>query len=872
MAITAANYEKARALANQPGVSEAVRARLMQELSAYEDDYQGRAQKAMPQPEPITSVGTPVPQLDPSFSLVPQALAVQPATTHPVSDKAAEEEWVRSGGAGANGTVIVYDMPAAEVRKRLLESPELVGALGYRDFVPSAQSILELDEKSSLFQAAQDHFWRETADAAAKGGKTAYRQSKAPWLSGGGDGWLSNLQLKATSSLAPAVEGAVAFVMGVDDTAAFGLGRQAGETLDAKLHPEGQGPAPEGTSGGIASVEGASPTEVNDMINEEHPTAHAAGQVLGVAPGLVTKGAAKLAGLASETAEQGIRALRPWSASNALFDTIADAATWVGSKLGAPTAGLAGAAGKVATGAAAGAAAGAAHQGVSEAVDAAGSYARTGEPGTTFDEAAERTLEAGRLGGKFGALGGAVEAGAGAVGNWTRTGARYEKAPQRLERAGVKFEVGKGPVPPKDYRAAVAKADELDTTVEDVIAKDLEPTMNKGARAVHADAKKAVSAEKKAFYPTAEGQAEIPVTNLVTKGAEILRRQFSKRGGKAFDEVGVPGAGGGVKRVFNKNIERVSLEPVDGAVELTAKEADAFLTPEHRRALLSKPGKGAKPQGSSGAREIDLEGGETGADDLAADAVQKSGAKKVYVVPRRYNAEHTDQAITNVGQRGQAVKDKPADRDMEALRDALYEDRGARSMNGRPGGWSETRASQQERLAKARDTRDRVVPRSTETGPRTGSHTTLTQYARQHSGELPTVEALREVAGRQGVSERLEQLRIAQPLDDIQRRIGFGKSDNARMPGVPNPGKGSISGRLFDAAHLRLAYPVLRQLEGPLGPLGRGAAARAGAIGDEKGDERRAARDAPSVPKYTERRTEAMDPKKKRAKKKRKKR
>ena len=47
-----------------------------------------------------------------------------------------------------------------------------------------------------------------------------------------------------------------------------------------------------------------------------------------------------------------------------------------------------------------------------------------------------------------------------------------------------------------------------------VIAEELTPAMTEGARAVHADARATVAKQKRDFYPTAEGQEELPVTSL----------------------------------------------------------------------------------------------------------------------------------------------------------------------------------------------------------------------------------------------------------------------------------------------------------------------------------------------------------------------
>lgn len=557
-----------------------------------------RAPTQTPEQAQMTSV---VQQLDPRFSLPAQGLAAQPATTHPDSDQAAADEWVRGDLSNPNGTVVVYDMPLAELRKKLYQDPTLIKALGFEHLPPSPESVQLLDDNDRIFKDAQEYYWRQTADGLAKSGKTAYRYSKAPWMHGEGMGdKLQSLGLKASSAIAPAAEGAVAFVMGVDDMATFGVGRRAGEALDTAIHPEGQGPTPEGTAGGIASVEGASPTEVNDMIREEYPTATLAGQVAGLVPGLVKKGVAKAAGLVSESAEQGIKALRPWSASNAIFETIANYANKAATRVGLGGAGARGLAGSVAGGALGGAAAGVGTQAAQEAVNAVGNQLQFGDTGTTLDEATGRVVDAASLPGMLGAAGGLAQGLSRAGAQWVRRGEAYEGRPGRLEDLGGRFQFGRGPVSP-ELDAAAQRARTVTpggVPTVDVLAKDLAPKVEAAADDLVRKEIHDIGARTKSFMSSPEGQELLPAERYVDKNLELLRETYSaERGGKPLRPVGTPSGGKTLKGLFNINTSEVSLEPSKGARAIDVDEAAAFLDRKRLNELMKAPAPRRAPPG-----------------------------------------------------------------------------------------------------------------------------------------------------------------------------------------------------------------------------------------------------------------------------------
>ena len=289
--------------------------------------------------------------LDPAFDLPAQALATQPSTTHPGGDETAEADFLRKPEDASKGTIFVYEPPLSVVQKRLTEDPAF-GAMLSPSLPPDPARVAALTREDSLYQMAADQMWRETADATAKTGKTAYRYSRAPWLQGEGVmGTLRNLGMKGIGAVGPAMDTVNSFVMGVDKTALLGAGRAVDETIssgDPKVVP--------GIEQAGIPVEGSK--EYNARTIEEHPAANLTGQ--------------------------GLALLKPWGAANALFRAAtgltAKAATAAGGGLAART--LAGGAG-----AALGAGAVQAGQDV---VSAGGNLAQTGSTGTTPGELASR--------------------------------------------------------------------------------------------------------------------------------------------------------------------------------------------------------------------------------------------------------------------------------------------------------------------------------------------------------------------------------------------------------------------------------------------------------------------------------------------------
>jgi hypothetical protein len=534
--------------------------------------------------------------LDPMSPLIPQALSVQPATTHPAGDEGAKEEWLRGDLSNPNGVVIVYDAPMAKVREDLAKNPALLDAVGM-SISPGAK----VDKGGATEQAYQDFKFRETADAAAKAGKTAYRYSRAPWVAGGKNAsFLDTLSTKVKASVLPGSEGATAFVMGVDDTANFGAANAASDAglLDnapPKLTPEEEasgkygyhptlGKVPkswvkEGKAGGVpvgggndevvggvaatAAKSGASTRESNDMIREEYPKARVAGQVAGIVdPTMVAGAAGKAANLvrkgSGEAVEKGIAELRHWNPANSLWEWVTGAYT--------PKNVLGAAAVDVAK---AGVAGGASHA-VSEAARAGSNYAATGDTGTTLGEAGGRVFDAA----KSAAGPAAAFAGARVGGNWVREGSRYEGLPGEVEKlnGGKVYPIAGHATPPALKAARVeGKSREVPVDALGVLAEQVKKPLFDAAKGHVTDIKRAVGERNTAFERTPEGRAKLPYTQLATTALDKTRERMSSSGGR-MRSVGVPNAERNPKGIFNTNIEGVSVTPREGWIPVSRQQ------------------------------------------------------------------------------------------------------------------------------------------------------------------------------------------------------------------------------------------------------------------------------------------------------------
>lgn len=625
MIVDYSEYLKKKALLSDPNkdISPDVRAKVEAALAEYDSKFgvekdasmplrpdEGAAAingaKGLPSQEDISHTVSSGPandlanMVDPGFATIPQALAVQPATTHPKGDKSAEDEWVRGDLSNPNGVVVVYDAPMAQVQKDLAENPALLDSLGM-SISPGAQ----VQKGDSVEQAYQQFKWRQVADAAAKAGKTAYRYSKAPWLADGKNAnILDSLSLKLKSSAVPAMDSASAFVLGVDDMGNFGAGRVLNETGAGDIQPLGNiGPyktsdfttpkpgdpyarpaSKDETAGGIpAPKPGDTPAERrerNRELKDEHRGAYVAGQVGAAAPGLVEaagKGVAKGVGMLSEgagakvaQAAEGIGALGEWLPSNQLWSYVT----------GQPAQTIAG---KVVGGAVKNAAAGAISEGVQTAGEAASNYAATGDTGMNRQQVADRLKTAGAMSGVLGSLGGLLHAGSTGFGNWVREGDYYRQLPGTVEALGSEPRFLKGFSTPPAVEAAREEARVRPGRPKpiDMIAEKTDKPL--GDAVYHEEARtiERVKQQNEEVFNSPEGRMPLPASDLAKSAVEDLRTNTSRQPGvKGPTSVGLPNAERPARAVLNTNVEGVSVHPVEGGIPMTPEEAQAWLHPK----------------------------------------------------------------------------------------------------------------------------------------------------------------------------------------------------------------------------------------------------------------------------------------------------
>jgi hypothetical protein len=250
-----------------------------------------------------------------------------------------------------------------------------------------------------------------------------------------------------------------------------------------------------------------------------------------------------------------------------------------------------------------------------------------------------------------------------------------------------------------------------------------------------------------------------------------------------------------------------------------------------------------------------------------AQELRAQGTDRVYVVPRRHSAQHTETLLDAIDAQNPRNK---TNADLRDLDHAVRQDRDARPMNGRPKGWSRFKNEQSKRIGEAQRVERHVVPSGDD-----DAAPAVVGFARGTGGTLGRTRSLRLAADRAGGTTRreLEQTRVPVLLDKLERLNAFtGKKSGESLT--------SIIGHAGDQVIMRGAYPVLRQLEGPLGAVGMGGAGRVAVAGDQGGERRRAAETAKSAEGAKERRQvvvdkmekerEAKRPKKKRRKTKRK--
>jgi hypothetical protein len=786
-----------------------------------------------------SEVGRIAAALDPRFDLIPQGLALLPATNDPRGDQAAIHDYK----AGTTGDVkYAYEPPVAVVQKQLLENPNMLGLL--RGDPPSPEDIATMDASSPLYQDAANYMWARTAEDAGKKGHTVYRYSKLPW--GNEDASFENLGLKLRGGMQPLVDAASAFVMGVDDIAALGAGRAGMETAT----PETEMHVPTSTDYmGLDEKVPQKTADLNSWNLDENPAPYVAGQVYGAtrgwgAPGLVYKGILEGGGkLAQLIAKTRLGALA--------------------TKAPAVAKGAAGLAGEVAAGTGEAVATQLGQEGVDAAAGAAGGR----EP---VLGAGERILDTGESAALWGLGGGVLGRLAGGGANAIRNADRFGGAVGRTESS-----LSYGPLSPLlgpslkgELKDTIRLANKEGNEAGDYLAERIAPPMREAAANRTRKAEGAERAEQANYQESELGREMLPVTGLQTASLEKLRKHHQPLPGGGLRAVDDKARD--AQKVFNRHIDQVSLEPVEGAIKLTPDEAGTFLGSSARYKLVKDDIEAAAAR-SKGAVPADIKRDEylqtvdsrkrkdveeeidAAIDDILGDRaptpaarakaeqrvlherveeesfaeangplgdyLRQRGVDAVYVTPAAYDAKRTDTLIEGLT-------------DKELLAAAKH-DRAQRIGGGERGGYSKMRDKHEADVARAKATEESIAPKGS-------AFEAVASHANKRPGDKERADELRSLADESGTRGELDQLRNLTDARNIQRQAWFRSPKNSpRGFGMQNVG---------DAA--------MRALE-PGGNVTGGQMSRMALMGQIEDESARQAEQDKARPAYEKRRAEA---------------
>lgn len=771
--------------------------------------------------------------LDPRFALVPQVLALQPATNDPEGDEAARRKYE----AGQRDAVWIYEPPVAVVRKHLLENPALLRMFSPNE-VPDLAEIENLSSDSDLYKTAADYMFKKADEASAKSGQRYIRYSKAPWL------WsdksaVETLKTKVFEGADPELANrAQAFVLGADDTLTLGAmraGQEAGGQTSrlTQYRPGVNANVPQSTA------------DVNAWTEEEYPLEYGAGQVVGM--------------------------LNPRSVVNKVWDGIQKQSGWLIKALARTPTGRAvdefmAPAVKdvlgVGSDAATGAVAAGAGQAGQELVDSAG-RGELPQPA----EAWERVKDVGETGGWLAGAGSAIRRGAGAGADVIRDSSRYS---DRYGRGLVRQtepnldwglrSVVTGPRVNKQTRTLLKESSQGGHLPGDALAEEIAGPVGKAAEQnarVAADRAKAAQAT---YQRSPEGATPSPVRQLQETVLEDVRSHYQPKPGgglRAINDRPTPS-----QKVLNSLIEDVSVTPIQGASKLDPDEAGQFLSPRAQYKILkediekvtrdrlskpvdrsaylaNKPGKardgineeieadiddliGFDQQGVP--RTIDKRSAEykqaeqkvlrertdteTALEPFGgslAEYLKQRGIDGVYITPRALDARRTDRLIDTLGADTEFGK-------------AASRDRRQFSAGGKKGGYHEMLEAQGAEAARHARIAQNVAPGGDAFKPIAGLY-------QPNPGEKQLVDQVKALAEQSGVSNQLERMRgLQDTLAVTNRARARGPDGRARGAGYFSPTN------IRDVAPLR-AFPVLKALEGPLGPLRGSTAGRAAVLG-----------------------------------------
>jgi hypothetical protein len=754
--------------------------------------------------------------LDPRFSIVPQVLALQPATNDLQGDEAAKAKFE----AGQRDPIVIYEPPVDRVREQLLQNPALLRAVS-PDEVPTTAEIANLTADSALYQTTADWMYQQADKVATEKGQKIVRFSKAPWLTLDP----AAMKLKVGGAASEGANQAQAFVLGVDDMATAGAGRALQEFAEPTTMVS------QDSRLGVNSSVPQSSAEVNAWTEEEYPLSYGAGQVVGM--------------------------LNPRGVFNRLFGNLDKVAGWAGNaaartRLGGALGDVvpgavksaAGAVGNAATG---GVAAGAG-QVVQEGVDAAG----RGEM-PDLREAAGRVQDVAENGAILGGAGSVLRRLSGGGADIIResprfTGIRGPGAVGRTE-SNLEYRLGFEPRLSQETKTLVKESAKGGYLPSDVLAEEIAGPVGKAAEQNARVSADRAGAVKAAYQRSAEGGELVPVQQVQEEALEKVRSHYQPEPGgrqRALNDRPPP-----AQKVFNTLVDEVSTSPVKGASKLNPDEAENFLGTRARYKILQRdieasreaskaprepiqrdeflqtidsrkraaveeeidaaiddvvgdvtptPARRAKVE-QEVLREFVDEASFREANGSLGDYLRQRGIDAVYVTPRKLDARRTDTLID-------LLKD-------DDLAKAAKRDRGQFRAGGKEGGYNEMLEQQGAEAARHKQIAEEVAPGGNAFQPIAGLY-------QPQQGEKQLLDKVTGLAEQSGVSNQLDRFRHLQETLAVQNRASW-RGDQGQTNLRPT--------NFADAAYLRGAFPALKALEGPLGPLRGSTAGRPALMG-----------------------------------------
>jgi hypothetical protein len=508
-------------------------------------------QKKLQQEQEDAKTGVTEDSLDPNLDMVAQVHATMPKAT---GEAAVDPQGALERSQG-KGVVFFYEPPREFVQQKMMD-PDYLKAIDVKA-APTPEEIQSAAPGMPLYDKIADEEFRKAGSAADAAGKVGYRVSREPWFGSDKMGVLDRLKSFGTqlqAQVVPALEGASAFVLGVDDTAGFEIGQNVasvtGENGDPG-RPSGAGGDEYVKPGRFNTMtrEGLDKTQrqAQDQLREDNPMTVLAGQIAGV--------------------------VSPWSLTNRLANYVTSGIrTALPSATGIPLA------------AAAGATAGVTMGGAQLAADTAGKSAEQGQYVPPTPEAVGNAAMEAPYGAGLGAVGEGVGQLASELANSLRQ-ARFtgvqKGAIGDLEQVGdLNISTWGGIKPTPRAADIVDEATRVRANPVNVSAERLTPKMLETVNTEREALKAETQEFKQKFYETPEGRSKKSTQGYTDKLLKQLGRHSTLSSERGVYE---PNDAAGKELIgrFNADVvDGVSLSPKDGVskspVDLSGKSLEDF--------------------------------------------------------------------------------------------------------------------------------------------------------------------------------------------------------------------------------------------------------------------------------------------------------